>query len=174
MAATSLDQLLLPFAEKEYVDTMRAARILGVSLTTVYALYEAGEIEMIGYAERKRKRVRYQSLVDLCDRLRLKYAIADRRPALSAAYLRHHDRDLLPFPLDDTLSIEEARVILGYESAKPISIMIEEGRFEAYQLTHHSPWRISRASLGAFLQSAHRNARMAAKTHQGSCTEKEN
>lgn len=150
------DQLLLPFAEKDYVSVFRAASILGVSHGTVLDMYDAGLIEMINYAFGKRKRVRYRSLVDYCDGLRQKFSIAGRRPPLSAPYLRHRDADVLPFPMSDTISVKECCDILGYSSFTPVYQMIEEGRFEAYQVTPGltCPWRISRSSLHAFLTKA--------------------
>lgn len=152
------DQLLLPFAEREYIDVKRAARILGVSEWSVRDLYSSGHIQMIDYAKRKRKRVNYQSIVDLCDRLRKKYCIEDRRPQLAASFFRHRDADLLPFPLEDTINLEHVAMILGYASTTPVYLMIEEGRFDAYQLSSRSPWRISRSSLAHYLQSVRSRA----------------
>lgn len=158
--APDVGQLLLPFAEREYIDMNRAARILGSSHSGVRALYAAGRIEIIDYAKRKRKRVRYQSIVDLCDELRKRYGIPDRRESLSVAFLRHRDVDLLPFPLEDTIGIDQVMEILGYSSPGPIYLMIEEGRFEAYQLSNRNPWRISRRSLATYLQGVHEQSRL--------------
>jgi hypothetical protein len=146
-------QMLLPFAEREYIDVKRAARILGVSTWSVRELYASGLIRMIDYAKRKRKRVNYQSIVDLCDKVRERYCIKSRRPPLDAPFLRHRDADLLPFPLDDTIGIEQVATILGYSSTHPVYLMIEEGRFEAYQLFNRSPWRISKSSLASYLET---------------------
>jgi hypothetical protein len=147
------DQLVLPFAEREYIDIKRTMRILGVGHSTVCDMYDAGLFDMLDYAVHKRKRVHYQSLVDFCDRLRTVYGIADRRPALDAPYLRHKDADLLPFPLDDTIKVENAVEIMGYSSPVPIYKLIDEGKFDAYQLTPGTSWRISRSSLIAYMQS---------------------
>jgi hypothetical protein len=117
---------------------------------------------MIDYAKHKRKRVRYASIVDLCDALRQRYCIQDRRPALPAVFFRHRDADLLPFPLEDTLDVEHVMKILGYSSPTPIYLMIEEGRFEAYQLSSRNPWRISGTSLASYLQGVHGNVRISA------------
>ena len=152
------NQMLLPFAEKEYVSVKRAASILGVAYRTVLDMYSRGLIEIIGYAAQKRKCVRYQSLVNLCDHLRAKYCIKDRRPKLDADFFRHRDADLLPFPLSDTINIKEACDALGYASLTPVYEMIEEGRFEAYQFMPISPWRISRSSLQAYIAAAHQRA----------------
>jgi hypothetical protein len=160
--AKPFTQLLLPFAEKEYIDLARAARILGVTDSTVMVLFSRGLIEIIDYAPHKRKRVRYQSIVDFCDSLRTRYAIRDRRPALDNPILRHCDDDLLPFPVGDTIVIEQVAEILGYSSVTPVRLMIEEGRFEAYQFYRSSPWRISRISLGEYLQRVRERSRIGA------------
>jgi hypothetical protein len=151
----TLDQLLLPFAEKEYIDLGRAAHILGTTKWTVMLLFQRKLIEMIDYAPGKRKRVHYRSIADFCDELRRRHAIEDRRPKLDHPIFRHADADLLPFPLEDTISIEHAAEILGYSSVWPVRLMIEEGRFEAYQLFRGSPWRVSKLSLAAYLQRVH-------------------
>jgi excisionase family DNA binding protein len=156
----NVDQLLLPFAEKEYIDVRRAARILGVTYMTIPNLYAAGRIEMIDYAKHKRKRVKYASVVALCDRLREHFGIPDRRAPLPVPYFRHRDEDLLPFPLSDTIYVEEVARILGYDSPSPVRQMIDEGRFEAYKISGFSPWRISRTSLAAYLQGVHEHARL--------------
>ncbi len=144
-------QLLLPFAEKEYISPKRAASILGVSYVTLFDLHTAERIEMIDYAKFKHKRVRYASIVAFCDRLREHYGIADRRPALPSPIFRYRDEDLLPFPLTDTLTVKEAMLILGYDSPFPVRQMIEQGLFEGYKISASSPWRISRISLASFL-----------------------
>lgn len=144
---------LSAFPEREYVDLKRAAHILGVSDQNIICLYQAGLIEMIDYAPRKRKRVRYQSIVDFCDSLRTKYCIRDRRPALGNSMFRHRDEDLLPFPLTDTVGVQGAAEALGYVSPTPIRLMIEEGRFEAYQFAPWSPWRISKSSLATYMRA---------------------
>lgn len=93
------------------------------------------------------KRVRYNSIVVFCDRLRADYGIADRRPVLSPPYQRHQDEDLLPFPLQDTMGSQEARTALGYAKTDSLVRLIEARCFEAYQFTPQAPWRVSRSSL---------------------------
>ena len=51
-------QILLPFAEKEYIDAPRASRILDVSHRTVLRLAASRMIEMIEYRENARKKIR--------------------------------------------------------------------------------------------------------------------
>ncbi len=152
------NQLVLPFAEREYVDVARCAHILGVSWTTVHRLAATIDfhgkplISMIEYRRGARKRILYSSIVYFCDHLRQKYSIADRRPKLTNPLLRNRDEDLLPFPLADTIYTEEAMNALGYQSKRPLLDLIEEGRFEAYCLIPGNTWRISRSSFAAYLE----------------------
>lgn len=156
------DQLILPFAEKEYVDVSRTARILGVSAATVYRMAEMKDrggralLTLVCYRRLARKRILYSSIVAFCDHLRQRYLIADRRPKLDHPMLRHRDEDLLPFPLSDTIYSAEALAALGYEDSRPLVHLIEEGLFEAYQILpaaeKTSPWRISRSSFAGFLR----------------------
>ena len=151
------DQLILPFAEKEYVDVGRAMRILGVQRSTIYRMAKPGyrdegaAIKLVEYHHRMRKRVLYSSIVAFCDFLRAEYGIADRRPPLANPMFRHRDCDLLPFPLSDTIYLAEAMEALGYRDERPVVHLIEEGRFDGYQLSKENAWRISRTSFKRFL-----------------------
>lgn len=155
------DQILLPFAEREYVDVKRAARILGVSETTVFRLAATldGEgrplITLIEYRRGARKRILYSSLVRFCDGLRVKYGIPDRKPPLANPIFRHKDSDLLPFSLSDTIGMKVALEALGFVNTRPVVHLIEEGAFEAYQIFSETHWRISRTSFADFLTKAH-------------------
>ena len=151
-------QLILPFAEKEYVSVSRTARIFNVSPVTVLRMAAPkdaggrGLLTFVSYRKKAHKRVLYSSIVRYCDSLRARYGILDRRPALDGPMFRHRDADLLPFPLADTIYWREALAALGYETPKPLYYLLEEGRFEAYQLLPESPWRISRTSFIQFLR----------------------
>ena len=153
------DQLILPFAEKEYVSVSRTARILGIDENSVYRLIDKRDsaaqplIVLVSYRRLARKRVLYSSIVRFCDGLRARYGIDDRRPKLDHPMFRHKDEDLLPFPLRDTIGSAEALSALGYESIRPLIYLIEEGRCDAYQLVPESPWRISRSSFRRFLDA---------------------
>jgi excisionase family DNA binding protein len=103
-------------------------------------------------------RLLYSSIVRLCDQIRVKYNIPDRRPKLSNPILRHRDEDLLPFPWSDTMDTTEALTYIGYESRKTVYNLIEEGRFEAYRLVGEMDWRISRSSFAAFLAALRNSA----------------
>lgn len=139
--------------EKEYIDMARTTRILGLSTTTGYRLAELGLIDLIEYRARGWKRVRYQSVVEFCNRMRVSYAISDRRPPL-AAHMRHKDEDLLPFPLSDTIDAKQALSALGFRKLPPLVKLIKEGHIEAYQVVPGSPWRICRSSFTSFVLKA--------------------
>jgi hypothetical protein len=162
------DQLILPFAEKEYVNVGRTARILGVGITTVYRLARLQDktghtlLTLVEYRPQARKRILYSSIVRFCDSLRARFGIEDRRPKLDHPMFRHRDEDLLPFPLSDTIGSIEALSALGYEDIRPLVCLIEEGRFDAYQFLRESPWRISRSSFKTFL-AATRDREVATK-----------
>ena len=146
---------LLPWPPNQDVDVARAAAILRLTQNEVIRLAKAGHIS--GYQLRKRRgsrepwRISYQSIVDLCDRLRVKYAIRDRRPKLGVGR-RWRDADLLPFPISDTVGIKEVRtgLCLGHNKAFRL---IEEGPFDAYRFTPNHTWRISKTSLYAYRDS---------------------
>lgn len=145
------NQMVLPFAEREYVDMPRACRILGASWTMVNRMSASGFLILVDFRRRGRKRVHYASLVEHCTRLREQYAIPERRAPLASELLRHRDDEILPFPLRDTIAAIDAAAILGYSQKYSVWKLCEEGRFEAYRLHPCAPWRISLPSLQAYL-----------------------
>jgi hypothetical protein len=150
-------QILPPFAEKEYIDNRRAQAILGVSRAGIHRMLAMGFIASINYGAHTVKRINYHSVVSYCDHLRRRHHIPDRRPPLSEPCLRHRDCDLLPFPLADTISFQEAMRALGFIHYDGLVGRIEMGCFEAYQIVPQAKWRISRSSLQLFIeQSKHR------------------
>ena len=154
-------QILLPFAEKEWISVDRSCSILGIGFTTLYRLRKLRDeqdkplIDVIDYGSGRRQRVLYASIVRFCDRLREKYAIPDQRPPLPNEIFRHRDEHLLPFPLSDTISAKDALSCLGYDSLDPVWNFCEEGAFHSYQILPEpgSPWRISRADFSRWLDS---------------------
>jgi len=153
-------QTVLPsFPEREYVDMGRACRILGLSWTTVSRLAASGMVDMVDYRSHSVKRIRYASIVDLCNRLRREFAIPDRRKPQSSPSLRYRDEDLLPFPLSDTITADDALGAMGSVSRKGFLKLVEEGRFWAYRFAQAAPWWISRSSLAAYLDRVHPGAR---------------
>jgi hypothetical protein len=155
---TSPAEFIPDFAEKEYIDVRRTARIFGVGMSTVYRMAEKGyrdgrsAIEFVSYRRQMRKRVLYSSIIAFCDFLRAEYGVENRRPKLDGPMLRHRDEDLLPFPLSDTIYSAEVLSALGYEDRRPLVRLMEEGRFDAYRLTVEYTWRISRSSFISFLK----------------------
>lgn len=94
--------------------------------------------------------------MDLCDRLRQQYGIPDKRPKLKPP-CRHRDTDLLPFPLSDTATSDEAMEALGC-GFYTLTRLIDEGRIMAYRLAANTsmPWRISRSSVAQHMRVAMR------------------
>jgi len=166
------DQLILPFAEREYVSVPRAAHILDVGESTVHRLAEMQDrggralLHLISYRRNAHKRILYSSIVHFCDGLREKFGIQDRRPKLDHPMFRHRDEDLLPFRLSDTINMNDALQALGYENYQSIIFLIEEGRFDAYQLLKGSSWRISRSSLITFLGETRDRSLVAQSIHR--------
>jgi hypothetical protein len=150
-------QILLPFAEKEWISVERAMRILDIGVATLYMLraskYQHGEpfIDVVDCGHGLRKRVKYASVVRYCDYLREIYGIPDRRPRLVSAILRHRDEDILPFPAHDTINVRTASRCSPY-ARQTIGRLCEQRTFEAYQIAEDSPWRISRPSFAAWLE----------------------
>lgn len=145
-------QLMLPFAEREYVSMNRTCSILGASWTMVNSMAAAGYFILVDFRRRGKKRVHYGSIVEYCNRLREEYAIPDRRPTLACELLRHRDEDILPFPLRHTIGAVCAAKLLGYDSIQTVHKSCEEGQFESYRLHPAGVWRISVPSLTAFLE----------------------
>jgi len=148
----SSTQLVIPFAERDWIDMEHACKILGASWATVYRLFEDGEIRVIDYRVRAWKRVHYGSIVEFCDRLRAKYAIPDRKPPLSAGFLRYRDEDVLPFALSNTITAANAMAALAIGRMEALVSLFDEGKIEAYQLVEGSIWRVSKSSLLLYME----------------------
>ncbi len=139
---------LLPIAPNLVVDIKRAAEILDVSEPTILKLRQLGCIDGYQLTGTRRWNIAYQSIVDFCDRLRIEHALHDRRAKLLPGR-RWTDKEILPFPKEDTVSVEDA--MRGLDQAKDATLkLIEEGAFEAYRLHPNSSWRISKTSLFAY------------------------
>ena len=138
-------KLVLPFQRSEEVDINRVARILGVNRTTVCRMLEAGVIHNFRIG-RGRPRIEYNSVVEYCDRLRVEYRISSRA-VLPLKGRRHRDRDLLPFPLDETIGVSDVRAMLDCPR-ETVQFLIEEGTLIGYKLSDSgSPWRIWKRSV---------------------------
>lgn len=150
-------ELIPPFSDRAYVNVGRVTKILGVGISTVYRLSDHKDkggrelLTLVEYRSGAWKRILYSSVVRFCDALLTRYGIEDRRPKPNSPIFRRRDEDLLPFPLSDTIGSLEVLEALGYADRRPMVNLIEEGRFDAYQLVPESAWRISRKSFAAFL-----------------------
>jgi hypothetical protein len=156
---TDTAQMVLPYAEREYVDVNRCCRILGVSRQTVIRLAHSSMLRMIAYRTMSWKKVHYASIVEFCDRLREQHKIPNRRPTLSSTGLRHRDEDLLPFPLKDTIAAEQAYAALGVFRHQLLIELIQEGRFEAYRIVPGAPWRIYGPSFSKYVEEARKGVK---------------
>ncbi len=144
-----------PVSQYIDIDRRRARGILGVGMRTLERLTASGRIDWVNRGKKTHKLLRYQSLVDFCDEVHQRHRIPDRRPRLGAG-MRYRDEDLLPFPLADTICAKEACDLLDLRHPASIVRLVEEGKFEAYQLVPRGPWRISRSSLYAFMRDIQR------------------
>ena len=140
---------LLPAPANLFIDAQRAADILDVSRNRVLAMRKSGVLRGYQLNQSKQWNILYESLVELCDGLRIKHSIADRRTRTLKPGQRWRDAEILPFPKDDTVTVEDAMRGLGTHR-RMIEHLIEEGQFEAYQLYPCASWRISKTSLFAF------------------------
>jgi hypothetical protein len=139
---------LLPWPSNVVVDVKRASEIFDVSQSSVMTMLKTGVLDGYQLSPSMRWNTSYGSIVEFCDRLRIKFAIADRRPKLPAGR-RWRDADLLPFPKSDTVIVKD--VMTGLEVTRDLALkLIEEGAFEAYCLFLHAPWRVSKTSLYAY------------------------
>jgi hypothetical protein len=151
---TPLPKLELPFQRSQEIDVARARAILGVNDKTMRKLLEKGLIR--GYrhpGSRASWHVEYESVVEYCDQLRVLHCISDTRAGISKGSRRRRDRDLLPFPLDETVTIRDVceRLDIAYNSA--IHLM-QEGAIVGYQVIFEQlgcPWRIHADSLDRYI-----------------------
>lgn len=153
--AAAAPKIALPFQRSAEVDMRRARKILGISGQTVQRMIRAGLLR--GYPGIGGTRIEYQSIVAHCNDLRLQYHIS-AASSPRAAVGRQRDRDILPFPLDETIYTADAMVRLDC-SKQAVLHLIEEGALVAYRvgasLGAGAPWRIHEKSLDRYLASLH-------------------
>jgi hypothetical protein len=145
-------QIALPFAEKDEVSVTRTRKILGVSNKAVFYLIAHKQITAFRRGHLGNFFVSYPSLVAYCDRLRVKYEIPDLRPKREGIFGRYRDHELLPFPLEETITVETVADVLRY-SVQRARMLCEEGRFLSYKLHEQASWRISRPSFESFVDA---------------------
>jgi len=151
-------QLRLPFPDESTIDTARACAILHVSAAVVYRLTVtpiapgSETMSLVAYSTMRGAplRIEYASMVRFLDSVRERHGIPDHRPI--PVFGRYRDDDLLPFPWSDTITVNDAAEALSIHPSK-VLLRIESGQFEAYQLGHGAPWRISRNSLARLIAS---------------------
>jgi hypothetical protein len=152
-ATAAAPKLALPFQSSEEIDLQRFRKILGISGSTARRMLHARTVR--SYPGPSGLRLEYDSVIAYCSRLRLHYRIPERR--LPRAGGRLGDRDLLPFPLDETIYVSEITEILRCSTGSIISL-IDEGKLTAYQIaidTPGCPWRVWRTSLQRYVESLH-------------------
>ena len=145
-----LRQFVMPFAERDEVETSRVMRILGVSRKEVLMMLKAGDLEFMRRQPRGYCYISYASLVRYCDALRVKYAIGDNRPKRDGIFGRHKDVDLLPFPLTDTMGVGDVARVLNC-TERNVREMCEAGVLLSYKLEDGLRWRISMRSFHEYI-----------------------
>jgi hypothetical protein len=155
---------LLPVQQSQMIDVVRAAKILDVSRQTAITYINLGLIGGYRAAERLVWSIYYDTIVELCDAMRLRFMIRDRRPRLAAGVRRWRDEDLLPFPAADTVSVETAADALAVQKTVIHNLINdrapgEPGVFDAYRFTNQMPWRISQISLRKYAEERARSTR---------------
>lgn len=147
----------LPFKRNEEVDVARACKILATNPTTISRMLNANPPLLLRYrlnddeSKRPTYRIKYSSLIDHCDRLRVIYRIPPR--AAAGEGKRIPDDKILPFPAGETIGIDEVAQHLEV-TANTASKLIDSGKLTAYKLIpiRRNPWRVHRPSLVKYLE----------------------
>jgi hypothetical protein len=139
----------LPLPDKLAIDLSRVGRILACNKNVATHLVRAKYLAAyrIGTSPWL---VEYQSVVDLCDGLRVRYGIRDRRQPKQRNG-RWRDDDLLPFPIRDTITVEAVAAALERSQYSVIKLL-EAGAFDAYKLPTSRNWRISQTAFSKYIQ----------------------
>jgi len=152
---------LLPFQQSQMIDLARAGKILGIGKACTHNYLRQQMLRGYRASDNLPWLIYYDSVVELCDAMRAKFLIRDRRPRLTGGLRRWRDRDLLPFPLDDTILVRKAAE--AFDLNKTVIFCLindraagERGAFDAYRFRDEAPWRISRSSLLAYAEERKR------------------
>lgn len=147
-------RLELPPQRPSEIDMPRVCGILGISIWTARRMVQAGLFTGHHAPGSIFWRVDYNSLVDYCNQLRVKYLISSRLSRLPPGR-RHRDEDLLPFPLRFTIDANEARSRAYDFARRSVFRLLEEGALTGYRLYEGSgsAWRIDERSLERYLES---------------------
>jgi excisionase family DNA binding protein len=151
-------KLGLPFQKTQEIDVERARKILGISKQTMRRMLENHLIRAYRAKDKRGTwRIEYSSVVEYCDKLRVQHCISANRVSLAGTRRRHRDRELLPFPLDETVYVTEVQERLEC-GATAVTHLIESGSLVGYQVlfeTTGCPWRIHAPSVEQYLRSLH-------------------
>jgi len=152
-------KLALPWSEREEIDSQRAAKILGVSLPTMRRMLNAGCMRYYSLSGKESSvRILYESLVQYCDQLRVHFLIPARHTRQPGRRLR--DDQVLPFPLSETITVDEVRLLL-HCSDRSVVHLIDSGEIQAYRLLMGdctTKWRINLPSVERYIAKLHRMA----------------
>jgi hypothetical protein len=158
-------RLALPFQRSATIDKTRLGSILKISDNTARRMILRGEFR--AYEGPKGWCVEYDSVIAYCNRLRVHYRISDtmiERPK----HGRLRDRDILPFPWDETVDMAYTIGVLDC-SAMHVLRLIDEGKLIAYQIQidrNGCPWRIHRPSLEKYLATLSAQADAKAQSYR--------
>lgn len=164
-------KLGLPFQKSQEIDVERARKILGVSQMTMLRMLRNKLIRAYRTGNKRGTwSIDYNSIVEYCDRIRVLHCISTQRVGLSGSRRRYRDRELLPFPLDETVYIAEVQERLQC-GATAVTHLIERGSLVGYQVlfeTNGCPWRIHAPSVDKYLASLHAMAGKAPSSRSAS------
>ncbi|MFC6645487.1 helix-turn-helix domain-containing protein [Granulicella cerasi] len=148
----SVPNLALPFPRTAEVSVERVSEILGVSTRSVLRLVQAKLFAAYSPGgPGTMTRIKFDSLVEFCDNLRLAAGVAPRKP--SPKGLRPRADDLLPFSLEDTITTERVMDVLDCGKTL-VTELIEAGTLTAYKIINKpsAPWRIDVRSLERYME----------------------
>lgn len=164
-------KLGLPFQKTQEIDVERASSILGVTKSTMRRMLDNHLVRAYRAKDKRGTwRIEYSSIVEYCDKLRVQHCISANRVSLAGTRRRHRDRELLPFPLDETVYVAEVAERLEC-CAMTVAHLIETGSIVGYQVlfeTPGCPWRIHGPSVDRYLASLHAMVSKAPSSHPGS------
>lgn len=154
----------LPFQRSQEIDVERARKILHVSVKTMRRILDKKVIRayrLVGAGSKCNPwRIEYASLVEYCDQLRVDHGISPRSVGAMTLRGRRRDVDLLPFPIEETISVSDVAERLVC-SEMTVLLLIESGTLVAYRLLNLPggwPWRIHSLSLDRYLRNLNEQA----------------
>ncbi len=149
----------LPFQRNQEIDVERAARILAVTPSSIHRMVRERLLRAYSIQDAERSnqflRVEYASVLEFVDNLRRCYHLPPRPHTAG----RPLDRDILPFPMSETITLEEVYGHLDISRNTALKLL-DTGEISGYKLrpVGNSPWRIGRPSFVAYLHGLRRAA----------------